>query len=292
MGRLLSLFLLFAVFVSSFLFGYDFVCDFEYAESPDTKMDIYFPKSAERQSAAGCVLMIHGGSWTGGDKEEPTLRAIRLARQGYVVASINYTLYSEEIADRYTASTVLDEIDAALASLSEYATARGVRLVAAATEGYSAGAHLALLYAYARGASAPVPVVFTAAMAAPSDLSLYGESGEWVTEMLTGVTLTDEMRKSGEAAALCASVSPVSYVATGGVPTVVAHGALDTTVPPAHADSLVAALGEADLPFVYHHFPNSDHALLGDLGERYAYNRTLTEFCRRYLDLAVTAATK
>ena len=236
--------------------------------------------------------MLHGGSWTGGDKEEATLRAIRLAGQGYVVASINYTLYSKENADGYTVDTVLSDIDAALAALSEYAAARGVRLVAAATEGYSAGAHLALLYAYTRGATAPVPVVFTAALAAPSDLSLYGESGEWVTEMLTGIPLTDAMRESGETAALTASVSPVSYVASGGVPTVVAHGALDTTVPPAHAEALTAALCEADVPFVYHCFPNSDHTLVHDLGKRYAYNRTLTDFCREYLDPAVKAATK
>ncbi|MBO7292416.1 MAG: alpha/beta hydrolase [Clostridia bacterium] len=291
MGRLLSLVLLFAVFFSSSLFGYDFVRDVEYAEAPDTGMDIYFPRSAERQGAAGCVLMLHGGSWMGGDKEEPTLRACRLARQGYVVASINYTLYSEEIADRYTVNTVLDEIDAALAALSDFAAARGVRLVAAATEGYSAGAHLALLYAYTRGASAPVPVVFTAALAAPADLSLYGESGEWVTEMLTGIPLTDEMRGSGETAALTASVSPVSYVASGGVPTVVAHGERDTTVPVAHAEALTAALQEAGVPFVYHHFSHSDHTLVTDLGKRYAYNRTLTEFCRRYLDPAALAAT-
>ena len=67
MSKLLSLLLLFAVSLSSFLFGYDFVRDVEYTAAPGTGMDIYFPRSAEREGAAGCVLMIHGGSWMGGD---------------------------------------------------------------------------------------------------------------------------------------------------------------------------------------------------------------------------------
>jgi len=55
----------------------------------ELKLDVYRPKSEAVLPA--CVL-VHGGGWTGGDKERFRPLAIALAERGYVVANVEYRL--------------------------------------------------------------------------------------------------------------------------------------------------------------------------------------------------------
>lgn len=63
-----------------------------YGRTPEQelKLDVYRPKSGGDKLPA-CVL-VHGGGWTGGDKERFTALAMALAQKGYVVANIEYRL--------------------------------------------------------------------------------------------------------------------------------------------------------------------------------------------------------
>jgi len=65
--------------------------DLTYGSTPEQelKLDIYHPKSGGPLPA--CVL-VHGGGWTGGNKEKFRPLAIALAQKGYVVANIEYRL--------------------------------------------------------------------------------------------------------------------------------------------------------------------------------------------------------
>ena len=66
--------------------------DITYAKTPEQelKLDVYRPKSGGDKLPA-CVL-VHGGGWTGGNKEKFRPLAIALAEKGYVVANIEYRL--------------------------------------------------------------------------------------------------------------------------------------------------------------------------------------------------------
>ncbi|MEO6739578.1 MAG: alpha/beta hydrolase [Chthoniobacteraceae bacterium] len=56
----------------------------------ELKLDVYRPK-AGGENLPACVL-VHGGGWTGGNKEKFRPLAIALAEKGYVVANIEYRL--------------------------------------------------------------------------------------------------------------------------------------------------------------------------------------------------------
>ena len=99
------------------VYDYEVIENVRYAEAECAVMDVYLPESAVDREENGCVIMIHGGAWSGGDKGDERARCYRLARRGYVVASINYTLYAE--GQGYTVDTVLDEIDTAIAALRD-----------------------------------------------------------------------------------------------------------------------------------------------------------------------------
>ena len=113
-----------AVVLIKLFSGYEVYSDIKYADADECVMDIYIPKSAYGREKNGAVLFIHGGSWSGGDKSEETARCRLLASHGYIVANINYTLWSEDDADEYNASVVMDEIDMALNKLNEFGAER------------------------------------------------------------------------------------------------------------------------------------------------------------------------
>src|SRR5690349_4823050 len=55
-----------------------------------TQMDFYLPDDGALTHPT--VMFIHGGGWAAGDKDHAFNIGPRLARSGYVVASINYRL--------------------------------------------------------------------------------------------------------------------------------------------------------------------------------------------------------
>jgi acetyl esterase/lipase len=279
------LLLLVAVCLVRFFAGYEIHRDVRYGEKNANVMDIYLPREAQKRENNGVILFIHGGSWSGGDKADETIRCRMLASQGYIVANVNYTLWSEETADTYHVLEVLDELDAALLQVQSFAAERGIVIDKAATVGYSAGAHLAMLYAYSRAETAPIDVVFVASMAGPADISpdVWGEDmAIRVARRLTGVKITPEMLRSGEADGIFASVSPTSFIDANTPPTLLMQGGKDTVVPPANADSLVEKFTECAIPYDYIHLKDSDHSLLQNPIQHAKFYGVLFDYCERY----------
>jgi len=101
-----------------------------------TMMDVYLPD--DDAIAHPTVMFIHGGGWRAGDKDHAKSMAPRLARSGYVVASINYRLLPEGVFPNNLADSVC-----ALAYLRAHAEEYTIDPDRIAVMGYSAGAHLA-----------------------------------------------------------------------------------------------------------------------------------------------------
>lgn len=262
--------------------------DVRYGEKEVNAMDIYIPREAQKRETNGVILFIHGGSWSGGDKSDETVRCRMLASQGYIVANVNYTLWSEETSDTYHVNQVLDELDAALLQVKKFAAERGIVIDKAATVGYSAGAHLAMLYAYSRAETAPMEIVFAASMAGPADISpaVWGEDMTVrVARRLTSAEITPEMLRSGEADALLASISPVSFIDENTPPTLFMQGGKDTVVPPANADSLSKKLAENKILYDYIHLKNSDHSLLQNPIQHAKFYGMLFEYCEKFFGI-------
>ena len=265
--------------------GYQIYRDIGYGEKSANVMDIYIPREAQKRKNNGVILFIHGGSWSSGDKADETARCRMLASKGYIVANVNYTLWSEETADAYHVSMVLDELDAALSKVKHFANEREIIIDKAATVGYSAGAHLAMLYAYSRGDTAPIDIVFTASMAGPADISptVWGEDmAIRVARRLTGEELSPEMLRSGEANKILASVSPASFIGQNTPPTLLMQGGKDTVVPPANADSLTEKFTAFGVPHDYIRLENSDHSLLQNPIKHVKFYGLLFAYCEKY----------
>ena len=89
MTKLLSIVMALIAYISGFfsvLFPmtetYNMFSDIRYGNDPREELDIYFPDIAYDRPENGCILFIHGGSWSNGDKREMASRCIEMTEKG------------------------------------------------------------------------------------------------------------------------------------------------------------------------------------------------------------------
>lgn len=72
---------------------------YTYGEHPAHALDLYLPAKAAAAkpgvALTPTVVLVHGGSWTRGDKADMAKQAHALVKQGYVAVSVNYRLAPE-----------------------------------------------------------------------------------------------------------------------------------------------------------------------------------------------------
>ena len=268
----------------SFMVGYEIFEDVSYGDLECEVMDVFIPDEAYGRETNGCVLVIHGGSWMEGDKADERLMCRYIADRGYIAATVNYRLYDRTSED-YHVETVLDELDAALATLKAFAAEKGIHLTSAATYGYSAGGHLSLLYAYKRGSEAPLPVRFCADLAGPADLceEIWGaERATGISLILSGKPMVEGTIENEERDRLLREFSPISYISSDSPPTILAYGGKDTVVPKENGDSLVARLAKKSVRYDSVFLPNSTHSMVTDLGDRMRFSGLVVDYCEEF----------
>ncbi len=259
--------------------------DVAYGELPEEKMDIYIPKKLNKKGGNGCIIFLHGGSWTGGDKADEHLRCLAMASSGYVCANVNYTLFSEANAQTYTVNTVINQISKAIIKVVDYCAQEQITINKVATAGYSAGAHLAMLYSFANAQNAPIEIAFTVSLAGPADFSKKAwneDTLKIIGERLSGKQLTDEMFLNGEAEQILSQLSPAYYVNENTVPTIFMYGEKDDLVTPTNAQTLIERFEEFGVPYEYISLPNSNHLLINDPFKYITLLKTLTKYCELY----------
>ena len=88
-----------------------------YRQVGDTQLelDLYFPPSKPKNPRPA-VIVLHGGAWRHGDKGDMMEVAIKLAKRGYVVASVGY-----RFAPAWPFPAQLEDVQAAVRWLRQHA---------------------------------------------------------------------------------------------------------------------------------------------------------------------------
>jgi acetyl esterase/lipase len=135
--------------------------DLPYAASDGTTLalDLYRPAQTGLHPA---IVLVYGGAWHFGERSDLADLAGRLAGSGFTTLVVDYRK-----APAYRFPTQLDDVRAGIRALAAHARAWGADPAHVGICGFSAGAELALLAAYA-----PEPVRIAAAVGvyAPTDL--------------------------------------------------------------------------------------------------------------------------
>lgn len=261
---------------------YDIYTDLVYGEAERNIMDIYVPESAYNNEHNGVILYIHGGSWTSGKKEDMSARCKRFANKGYITATMNYTLYADGLFGKVTALTMCDEIDLAIDRIKSFSEEKDLKINKLAVSGYSAGAHLSMLYGFSRADKSSIELVFTANQVGPSDFhkEVWGSTG--LASMLSGIEITEEMISNGKAEEVIKLVSPTAYVTEKTVPSILAYGGTDMIVPSGNAERIKEAFEKSGAEHSYILYPLSNHGLGLDPLCEMEYNNMVEQYCKNY----------
>lgn len=290
--------------------------DVSYGEKRWQKLNIFVPKSVEASKSRCAVLFIHGGSWVSGSRNDEEGFARRMAKHGYLTASVEYMLYNDSLTAEekkgYSIAAVLDEFDAALAKLKAVGAENGYEVERVALSGISAGGHLTYLYAYTSKArkTSPVEIAFIAPRVGPSEFTreAWGLSEEnagkiaMFVAFMSGTPVSGEEMSNPDEKVLEAmrSISPCYYVKTGAVPTMAAYAGHDQLVPETQREAIVNAFKEinakplsevastdSETPvFDLLMFPNSDHLLCRDPDCTKKWHELFFQYAERFLHSA------
>jgi acetyl esterase/lipase len=224
----------------------------------DLRADLYRPPAP---NGAG-VLLIHGGGFVRGDRDQLRGYGIALGRVGYTCLACEYRLAGEA---KWPAQ--IDDVHTALAYLHDQAPSLGVDPSKIAVSGNSSGGCLALLAA----ASGESPVAAAVAFYAPVDFLGEDARAKGAPQAMTFLLGDDRSD------ARLASMSPLSYAGPRFPPTMLVTGNRDELVHWGESLKMYRALIDAGAPTEIHIFDGAPHAfdLLPDFGRQCAGLLTL-----------------
>ncbi len=215
-------------------------------------LDFYRATRAQ-ESPAPCVVLIHGGGWDGGSRDEIAHFNHWLASRGYAVAAVDYRL-----APKHVWPAQRTDLAAALDFLKSRASSLGLDPARFVLCGRSAGGNIAEAYAYTAADPAIRGVI---ALYAPADLHFAWQYSREDDVLKSPQLLRQFLGGPPEVArAAYDSASAYLHVAKTTPPTLLLHGQLDTLVWHRQSERLAARLKEHAVPHAFVSLPWATHA--------------------------------
>lgn len=256
----------------------------------DLHADLYFPGPSNQQRTA--VIQLHGGAWRVGDRRMVSARSAQLSALGFTCVAMEYRLVPQT-----PWPAQIHDVHRVIRWVRTNAEALGIEANRIVLQGFSAGAHLALMAAATAddpawlepGLVDPVSARADAVISLYPPVMFYHESeldlsptglarNNAAGELQAGVLLDDVSDPE-----MAIAISPLSHIGPGFPPTSLWHGGADGVVPPPHTlrlyEELVRHGVTTDLHIIsraWHGFDST--ASLGDL-----VARTVALFLRRVL---------
>lgn len=232
--------------------------DVSYGTDAQQKMDVYLPANRSRTTTPLLVL-IHGGGWVEGDKGDlnDLIKGMQTFFPTYAIANINYQLNTGRKKNfPIQENDIQTAVAKVLAKADEYVLSSKV-----ITMGFSAGAYLALMYAYKRP-TAGVTILAAISFVGPTDMArLYSDTpSQEVRDLLPIMigTFPDAHPADYQ------YYSPATYATTTTCPTMLFYGGKDDLVPASQGEILQAKLLSLNVTHQLTIYPNDGHTFLGD----------------------------
>lgn len=215
--------------------------DLVYARRGEIALALDFVRPAQAQRDLPCVVAIHGGGWTQGERSDLHPLLEQVAKRGYAAVSVSYRLAP---AHRFPAAW--EDVRDAQAYLVAHADELGIDPARMVAVGFSAGGHLALLLGLSEeaGAAAGRPPVRAVGNFFGPTLLNADDIPQRAKQLVREFIGEDPATK----ASLLAAASPLTHVSPGDARVRTFHGTLDPVVPFTQALLLHNALLKAGVP--------------------------------------------
>ena len=218
------------------------------ADGVELELDAYVPSGDGPFPAA---LVIHGGAWRAGTKEQLGRYARRLADGGIVAFAINYRL-----APRHKFPAQIDDCRTALRWVVDHAARFKIDPHRLGAIGYSAGGHLSAMLATEptkrnESSKAPIRLSGVAIGGAPCDFRDLDQDSRGLAFWLGG--------SRASLPELYTAASPAAFVTPDDPPMFFWHGEWDRLVPLAGATAMSDKLKKAGIETQFHLVAQSGH---------------------------------
>ena len=232
--RVSALFLLLGTTCVTRAADYQIQGNIRYDRHPETVLDILQPRAPALRNRPG-VIVIHGGGWVEGQKEDMLDRfCLPFIQHNFVVANVEYRL-----AKSAPAPAAVEDVLKAAKWFQDHTLDYRVDPARIIVTGESAGGQLALMTGMLPGSTTLGPVIKIAAV-----IDFYGIAN--VADQLQGPNRRPyTLAWIGEQAnqmELARQMSPMTYVRKGLAPILAIHGDADTEVPHEQSVALMKAL--------------------------------------------------
>jgi len=229
-----------------------------YGDKPLQKYDIYLPEN-RTNSATKVLILVHGGSWISGDKNDlnPFVAILKNKFPNYAIVNINYQLAG---IGKSPFPMQINDIQEVLEHLkrksNEYKIATKYGFI-----GTSAGGHLALLYSYAYNNLKEVEMVCS--IVGPTNFTdeNYISNPNYSNfikgmQLITNVSFEDDP-------AYYKNLSPYHIVNQTAPPTLLFYGGKDDLVPLSQGVDLHHKLDELNVINEFTLYENEGHGWQG-----------------------------
>jgi acetyl esterase/lipase len=208
-------------------------------------MDGYLP--AGRNTQTRTIIIVHGGGWIAGDKNDYSDWALGLSDKGYAVFNINYRLCDGSATWR----DQIEDMGRAVDCIRDLSGTMIFSRNKIALMGLSAGGHLALLYTHRYDTAHKIDTVIS--LAGPTDITSSALHDMLILKYfdLDTVFTSDEDKHTS---------SPLEAV--GSTPTLLFHGQVDDTVPYQQSQAMYNALVSHGTVTALYLYSDTDHSVI------------------------------
>jgi len=218
-----------------------------YGTNTQQVMDIYLPEN--RNKSTKTFILVHGGGWSGGSKEQLNfiIPILKSAFPDYAIANLNYRLAS---MDSPAFPKQIQDLEKAIQFLNEsnFSISQNYAFI-----GISAGAHLAMLYSYKFDTAHNVKAI--ANIVGPADFT----DPYYTAHPYYHFAALYLLGEAGTTPYTAIGVSPALFVNAQSPATIMFYGGKDQMVPPSQAKRLKAKLDDYNVPNEYHLYANGGH---------------------------------
>lgn len=228
--------------------------DLAYGPLPDEKLDLCQPKGGVGERPA--VVLIHGGGWVSGDKQEFDGLCLMLARHGFVAATVRYRLAVSSVATTYWPAQVVD-VQLAVRWLRTLAQSLQVDSQRICAWGDSAGGHLAVYLGTHKTIHMGDGPTYQALDKSPNVSCVVDEFGPVDLTEAKDAPLADDLLtlfggvSYDQNPELYRDFSPALAVTRQSAPVLIVQGTQDTLVPPTQSTELQQVLKQQHVPVWY-----------------------------------------
>ncbi len=226
------------------------ILNVSYGLDPYNVYDLYLPEGRDNNTPV--VLIIHGGAWKAGQKEDMNsyVKQLRNTWPEAAVVNMNYRLASN--AKNIHHNDMMLDIKSVINHINKNKTTYQISSKFCVA-GASAGGHMAMIYAYKYDDTNAIQCVGN--IFGPSNLadwSWYNSNNIFLGANV-GDVLSEYVGLPWEST-LYQGVSPYWTVTASSQPTIIFHGTLDPIVPVQQSQLLKNKLNSLNVPNEYHEY--------------------------------------